>query len=182
MKSTDYGTSPNVYIIAGPNGSGKTTFAKEFLPIYADCTKFANADLIAKGVSPFSPQSAAIRAGRIMLDEIDLFARHGEDFGFETTLSGQTHLKMARGLRERGYKIHMLFLWLSTVELALARVRGRVMKGGHEVSAPIVRRRFEPRSAISFGITVICPTPGCCLTTQVRRRKSSRLRRAESSV
>ena len=82
--------TPNVYIIAGPNGAGKTTFAREFLPFYADCRNFVNADLIAQGVSPFSPEAAAFRAGRLMLDEIELLAKRNEDFGFETTLSGRT--------------------------------------------------------------------------------------------
>ncbi len=89
---------PNVYIIAGPNGAGKTTFAREFLPHYADCTNFINADLIAQGVSPFSPDTAAFRAGRLMLGEIALYARRQADFGFETTLSGHGHLKLIRDL------------------------------------------------------------------------------------
>jgi predicted ABC-type ATPase len=83
---------PSVYIIGGPNGAGKTTFAREFLPNYADCKNFINADLIAQGVSPFSPEAAAFRAGRLMLEEIDLYAKRGENFGFETTLSGRSYL------------------------------------------------------------------------------------------
>ena len=82
--------SPNVYIIAGPNGIGKTTFARQFLPYYADCRTFVNADLIAQGMPPFSPETSAFRAGRFMLDEINRLAQHQVDFGFETTLSGRT--------------------------------------------------------------------------------------------
>lgn len=82
--------SSRVYIIAGPNGARKTTFAREFLPNYADCRNFINADLIAHGVSPFSPEAVAFRAGRLMLEEIDLYAKRGESFGFETTLSGRS--------------------------------------------------------------------------------------------
>jgi len=93
--------SPNVYIIAGPNGAGKTTFAREFLPKYADCRNFVNADLIAQGLSPFSPETAAFRAWRLMLEEMEPFARHGDDFGFETTLSGRSHLNVIRGLKQR---------------------------------------------------------------------------------
>ncbi len=88
--------SPNVYIIAGPNGAGKTTFAREFLPKYADCPNFVNADLIAQGLSPFSPETAAFRAGRLMLEEIELSMSKGVDFGFETTLSGRSHLGVIR--------------------------------------------------------------------------------------
>jgi predicted ABC-type ATPase len=141
--------SPNVYIIAGPNGAGKTTFALEFLPKYADCRNFINADLIAAGMSPFSPESAAIRAGRLMLEEIELSMKRGDDFGFETTLSGRSHLGVIRGLKQRGYQVHFFYLWISNVELALARIRERVLRGGHDVPEAVVRRRFD-RSIRNF--------------------------------
>jgi len=141
--------SPNVYIIAGPNGAGKTTFAREFLPKYADCRNFINADLIAQGVSPFSPESAAIRAGRLMLGEIELSMRRRVDFGFETTLSGRSHLGVMRRLKERTYQVHIFYLWVPSVELALARIRERVLRGGHDVPETVVRRRFE-RSIANF--------------------------------
>src|SRR6266852_6813732 len=107
----------DLYIIAGPNGAGKTTFAREFLPNYADCRNFVNADLIAQGMSPFSPEKAAFRAGRLMLEEIELLAKRGADFGFETTLSGRSHLNLIRGLKKRGYGIHFFYLWLPSVGL-----------------------------------------------------------------
>lgn len=135
--------SPFAYIIAGPNGAGKTTFAREFLPRYADCRNFINADLIAEGVSPFSPAAAAFRAGRLTLNEIEVLAKRNEDFGFETTISGRTYRNLFRDLRRRGYAVHLFFLWVPTVELALSRVKGRVMKGGHDVPEAVVRRRFK---------------------------------------
>lgn len=138
-----------ILILAGPNGAGKTTFAREFLPLYANCRNFVNADLIAEGVSPFSPEAAAFRAGRLMLGEIELLATRSVDLGFETTLSGRTHLNLIRDLKKRRYAAHLFFLWVPTVELALSRVRGRVMKGGHDVPAAVVRRRFE-RSMRNF--------------------------------
>jgi predicted ABC-type ATPase len=141
--------SPNVHIIAGPNGAGKTTFAREFLPKYADCPNFVNADLIAQGLAPFSPESAAFRAGRLMLEEIESLARHGADFGFETTLSGRSHQRVIRGLKQRGYAVHLFYLSLPSVELALSRVRGRVIQGGHHVPDAVVRRRFD-RSIRNF--------------------------------
>jgi predicted ABC-type ATPase len=140
---------PNVYIIAGPNGAGKTTFARKFLPSYAHCTNFVNADLIAEGVSPLLPEAVAFRAGRLMLSEIELRARRGEDFGFETTLSGRTQLNVIHDLKQRGYAVHLFFLWVPTVRLALSRIRGRVLTGGHDVPEPTVRRRFE-RSISNF--------------------------------
>lgn len=133
---------PNAYIIAGPNGAGKTTFAREFLPKYANCEIFVNADLIAQGLSPFAPEKAAFRAGRLVLKEIESYAARGMGFGFETTLSGKGHLQVLRGLKERGYEVHIFYLWVPSVELALARVRERVLKGGHNVPEVDVRRRF----------------------------------------
>jgi predicted ABC-type ATPase len=141
--------SPSVYIIARPNGAGKTTFAQRFLPRYADCKNFINADLIALGLSPFAPEAAAFSAGRLMLEEIERFANRGDDFGFETTLSGTTYLQLIRRLRARSYAVHILFLWLPEVELSLSRIRDRVLEGGHNVPEPIVRRRYE-RSIKNF--------------------------------
>ncbi len=141
--------SPSLYIIAGPNGAGKTTFARQFLPNYADCRNFINADLIAQGVSPFSPEAAAFRAGRLMLQEIDLYAKRGESFGFETTLSGRSYLILIRRLKKRGYEVHFFYLWVPSVELALSSIRGRVSLGGHDVPAVDVRRRFD-RSIRNF--------------------------------
>jgi predicted ABC-type ATPase len=125
--------NPNLYIIAGANGAGKTTFAREFLPNYADCKNFINADLIAQGVSPFAPEAVAFRAGRLMIEEISLYAKRGESFGFETTLSGRSYLSLIRDLRKRQYDVRFFFLWIPTVYLALTRVRARVLEGGHDV-------------------------------------------------
>src|SRR5690348_6175768 len=133
---------PIVYIIAGPNGAGKTTFAREFLPNYAHCNVFINADLIAQGMSPFSPAEAAFRAGRLMLAEIDLHVKRRENFGFETTLSGRSYLKLILRLKRAGYEVTFFYLWLPSVELALLRIKGRVSLGGHDVPASDVRRRF----------------------------------------
>ena len=132
----------NVYIVAGPNGAGKTTFAKKFLPNYAKCRNFVNADLIAQGIAPFSPESVAFHAGRLMLQEIKLHAERQEDFGFETTLSGRSYLALIRSLKKQGYKVHFFFLMVPNVDLALTRVRGRVLAGGHNIPEDVVRRRF----------------------------------------
>jgi predicted ABC-type ATPase len=141
--------NPSLYVIAGPNGAGKTTFAREFLPNYADCKNFINADLIAEGVSPFSPEAVAFRAGRLMLEEIGLYAKRGDSFGFETTLSGRSHLGLIRDLKKQSYDVHFFFLWIPTVNLALTRVRARVLAGGHNVPEAVVRRRFD-RSIRNF--------------------------------
>lgn len=138
-----------LYIIAGPNGAGKTTFAHEFLPKYADCKNFVNADLIAEAMAPFSPETAAFRAGRMMLEEMHSFARKRVSFAFETTLAGRSYLAFLRSLRGEGYEIHLFFLSLKSVELALSRVQERVSRGGHDVPEQIVRRRFD-RSMRNF--------------------------------
>jgi predicted ABC-type ATPase len=147
--------NPNVYIIAGPNGAGKTTFAREFLPNYADCRNFINADLIAQGMSPFSPEAVAFRAGRLMLSEINLLARRHVDFGFETTLSGHGHLGLIRRLKNSGYQVHIFFLWIPVVDIALSRVRDRVLEGGHDVPEADVRRRFERSIGNFFGLHAV---------------------------
>lgn len=139
----------NVYIIAGPNGSGKTTFARTFLPEFAQCDRFINADLIATGLSPFSPQQAAIKSGKLVLGQIKEYSESGVDFGFETTMSGVTYLKYFKMLKEKGYKIHIYFLWIPSSQLAIARVRDRVAQGGHNVPLADIKRRFE-RSTEKF--------------------------------
>jgi len=140
---------PNLYIIAGPNGAGKTTFARKFLPQYVECLEFVNADFIAGGLSPFAPERAAIHAGRLMLEQIHLLAGRGVDFGFETTLSGKTYVKILQGMKKRGYLIHIFFLWITDVELALERIKLRVRNGGHAIPEATVRRRFD-RSLPNF--------------------------------
>jgi len=135
--------SPNLYVIAGPNGAGKTTFAKQFLPNYAECREFVNADLIAGGLSPFSPESAAILAGRLMLERIKELANQRKDFGFETTLSGKAYAGFLKDSKKIGYRIHIFFLWVRSVDIALERVADRVKMGGHNVPEDVVRRRYD---------------------------------------
>ncbi|TRZ96007.1 Zeta toxin family protein [bacterium] len=147
--------SKNVYIIAGPNGSGKTTFARKFLPEYAECPNFVNADLIAQGLAPFSPRSVAIKAGRLVLAQIRDFASSKVDFGFETTLSGRSHVNLFKELKNKGYQLHLFFLWVPDPQLAIERIKGRVLEGGHNVPAQDVRRRFG-RSITNF-ITLYRP-------------------------
>ena len=133
----------NVYIIAGSNGAGKTTFAIKFLPEYANCPHFVNADLIAQGLSPFEPQRAALKAGRLVLQQIREFADRGVCFGFETTLSGRSYVKLLKELAEKGYNLYLFFVWIPNTELAISRIKDRVAAGGHNVPENDVRRRFK---------------------------------------
>ena len=131
-----------IIIIAGPNGAGKTTFALEHLPREAACPTFVNADLIAAGLSPFQPEAALFRAGRLMLEEIKNHMQQRRSFAFETTLSGLGHARMIPRWRSDGYTVKLIFLSLATPEEAIKRVELRVRQGGHHVPPEVIRRRF----------------------------------------
>lgn len=131
-----------IIVIAGPNGAGKTTFARSFLPAEAHLPRFINADLIAAGLAPFAPETAAIKAGRLMLQEIAHSAQRGESFAIETTLSGLGYLRHIAGWRAQGYRVSLFFLTLPDAEAAIARVAERVRQGGHNIPEPVIRRRF----------------------------------------
>lgn len=136
-------SAPKIVIIAGPNGAGKTTFAREFLPHEGNCPDFINADLIAAGLSPFRPELVALRAGRLMLEEIHEKVRNNKSFAFETTLSGRAYVKLLRECRNNGYHILLVFLSLPSADMAVARVAARVTQGGHNVPENDIRRRFS---------------------------------------
>lgn len=135
-------THRKIIIIAGPNGAGKTTFARSFLPVEAQLPRFINADLIAAGLAPFAPETAAIKAGRLMLEEMDHCAKRGESFAFETTLAGTSYLRHIAQWRALGYRVSLFFLSLPNVEIATARVAERVRQGGHDIAQAVIRRRF----------------------------------------
>ena len=136
-------TDKRVILIAGPNGAGKTTFAREFLPQEAQCPVFVNADLIAAGLSPFLPEKAALKAGRLMLQEIDGHTARGDSFALETTLSGRAYSRRIPEWQASGYLVSLYFLRLQSPELAIARVAERVRQGGHNIPEGVIRRRFK---------------------------------------
>lgn len=140
-----------LYVIAGPNGAGKTTFAREFLPHFVKCQEFVNADFIASGLSPFAPGMAAMEAGRLMLKRMDELASRRHGFAFETTLSGRGYLSHFGRLKAKGYRIHLFYLWLPGVQLAIQRVLDRVQSGGHSVPEEDIRRRFNRGLSNLFG-------------------------------
>ncbi len=136
-------TRPKVFVVAGPNGSGKTTFAEEFLPKWVGVFNFINADYIAKGLSGFSSNAVALKAGRILLEQIDACASKKINFAFETTLSGTAYLSRIKNLKKLGYEVHLYFLWIPEVKLSIARVESRVKMGGHDIREKVIRRRFK---------------------------------------
>lgn len=131
-----------VIIIAGPNGAGKTTFAEQFLPNEAACPLFVNADQIAARLAPQAPESAAIAAGRQLLQELDAHFQARRSFAFETTLSGKAYLNKIKKWQVEGYSVKLIFLQLASVEEALARVEERVRQGGHNIPKDVIARRF----------------------------------------
>lgn len=135
--------TPTIYVIAGCNGAGKTTFAKEFLPKEVHCLRFLNADELARGLSPLKPSAGAFQAARLLLTQIETCLRRRETFALETTLSGKTYIRLFSRARELGYDIELHYLWLSKPSQAVSRVRQRVRDGGHAVPSSDVRRRFK---------------------------------------
>ena len=134
---------PRCIIIAGPNGAGKTTFAREFLLREAGVIHFVNADLIAGGLSPLRPELATRQAGRLVLTELSRLARERKDFAFESTLSGRTYLRLLSRWKTTGYEITIVFLSLTSPQLALQRIASRVRQGGHDIPHTDVLRRFQ---------------------------------------
>ncbi|MEO6065867.1 MAG: AAA family ATPase [Lysobacterales bacterium] len=136
-------SGPRIVILAGPNGAGKSTFARQFLPHEAASPAFVNADLIAAGISPFEPQKASIRAGRLMLQEIARHIAARESFGFETTLAGKGYAKLIPEWRTLGFSVHLIYLRLPSVQAAIDRVAARVAQGGHDIPQQVIARRFH---------------------------------------
>jgi predicted ABC-type ATPase len=133
---------PTLYIIAGPNGVGKTTFADRYLPDEAKQLEFLNADLIARGLSPYNPESAAIEAGRILLRRVRQLILDRTEFTWETTMSGRTAVGWLRQARDAGYILKAYFLWVRKPDTTIRRIRQRVIEGGHDITEDVSRRRF----------------------------------------
>jgi predicted ABC-type ATPase len=134
---------PNLYIIAGCNGAGKTTASYTVLPEMLNCREFVNADEIAKGISPFQPENAAIDAGKIMLSRINELIKLQVDFSFETTLAPKYFVNLIDEAQQKGYFVTLVFFWLNTVDLAIERVKMRVSEGGHNIPEDTIRRRYK---------------------------------------
>jgi predicted ABC-type ATPase len=134
---------PNLFIIAGCNGAGKTTASYSVLPEALECRAFVNADEIARGLSPLEPETVAIQAGRIMLQRIDDLIARGQDFAFETTLSTKSYIQTIKKAQSHTFYVTLVYFWLKSPQLAIERIRKRVAAGGHSVPNDIVIRRFE---------------------------------------
>ena len=135
-------TSPTLYIIAGCNGAGKTTASYSVLPDLLVCKEFVNADEIAKGLSPFNPESVAIEAGRLMIQRINLLLSQEKTFAIETTLATRSYAGLIKRAHDKGYQVVLLFFWLSSPEMAIERVAKRVSEGGHNIPDATIIRRY----------------------------------------
>jgi predicted ABC-type ATPase len=134
---------PNLYIIAGCNGAGKTTASFTVLPEMLNCHEFVNTDEIAKGLSPFQPENAVFGAGKIMLRRIIDLIRKKSDFAFETTLAAKSYVKTIEKAKAAGYFTTLVFFWLNQTDLAIERVKTRVLQGGHDVEVETIIRRYH---------------------------------------
>jgi predicted ABC-type ATPase len=133
----------DVVILGGPNGAGKTTAAQTILPDQIEVEEFINADEIARSLSPENADRAAIAAGRIMLERMEGLRHAGRSFALETTCSGKTHVRFLHRCKAEGWRIVLLFLWLPSIEAALARVERRVALGGHSIPPDVIARRYR---------------------------------------
>lgn len=143
---------PSIVVIAGPNGAGKSTAAPSLLQGALGVSEFVNADVIARGLSAFEPERVAMTAGRVMLARIHELARQGSSFAFETTLASRSFAPWIKRLVHAGYRFHLLFLWLPSADMAVARVAERVRAGGHAVPEDVVRRRYHSGLANFFSL------------------------------
>ena len=143
-----------LYIIAGCNGAGKTTASFTILPEILGCKEFINADEIAKGLSPFQPESVAVQAGRIMLARMDELLQKGETFAFETTLATKSYKQKIEWAQANGYEVTLLFFWLDSPNIAKKRVAQRVAEGGHNIPLETIERRYYNGIANLFTIYI----------------------------
>ncbi len=106
---------------------------------------FINADLIASGLSPLSPEKHLLTASKLFLKKINQSFQDKEDFAFETTLSGKSYLRFIKKLKQSGWKVELVYLFLPSIEMSISRVSERVKHGGHNIPKETIIRRY-PRS------------------------------------
>lgn len=133
---------PQLYLFGGPNGAGKTTIALKALADLGNI-EFVNADSIAKGLSPFHPESVAVEAGKLMLSRMRFLILQEKNLGFESTLASRSFAKLIRSAKSSGYTFHLIFVYLQNVELAISRVQCRVASGGHNIPEQSIIRRYQ---------------------------------------
>ncbi|SCM71394.1 conserved hypothetical protein [uncultured Pleomorphomonas sp.] len=144
------------WIIAGPNGVGKTTYAFGNLRQTAGTVRFVNLDEIARGLSPLEPALAERDAARIAIDRAHAFIADGVTFAMETTLSGRTHFHLAEEARAAGLDVNLHYFSVADPQICLERIARRVAMGGHDVPADVVARRLERSVDNVHAFTRLC--------------------------
>lgn len=142
---------PRMFIISGCNGAGKTTASYSLLPQMLECSQYVNSDEFAKSLSPFNPDAASFTAGRYMMMKVKYLIDRQQDFGIETTLATRSLVRIVEEAKEHGYSVTIIYMWLSSPELAISRVRDRVSAGGHNIPENIIRRRYVMGLKYFFG-------------------------------
>jgi len=130
-----------LYIIAGANGSGKTTFAKSFASIQG--LYFINADEIAFASGEADSSVRKIAAGRVFFEMFEKYLDSEESFVIETTLSGRYLMKYIHKAKKNGFFVSLIYLVLETPEAHIMRVRHRVLNGGHDIPSTDILRRYR---------------------------------------
>lgn len=143
-----------MYILAGCNGSGKTTASYNSLPGIFDCSEFVNSDEFAKSLAPFNPESVPVQASRYMLLKSKYLFERRADFSIETTLATRSLIKMVRAAKAQGYFVTVFYMWLSSPEIAIARIKARVDAGGHYIPEETVKRRYYVGLKYFFNVYV----------------------------
>lgn len=143
---------PEVVVLSGPNGAGKTTAFRTVLQSAFQIDLFVNADMIAQGLNGFNPDVVAREAGRFMLQRLKTLVCQRVSFAFESTLAGRTYAAWLRSIQTDGYRVVLVYYWLESPDLAVARVATRVRRGGHSIPESVIRRRWILSIRNLFGL------------------------------
>ena len=133
----------DIVILGGPNGAGKTTAARILLPEFFKLNPFLNADDFARNLAPENVESAAMAAGRLLIERMRAFVREGRSFAMETTCSGKSYVPLLKNCKATGWRVSLYYFWLPTPEDSIARVANRVRQGGHHIPGEVIYRRFK---------------------------------------
>lgn len=136
-------TKPTLYVVAGPNGCGKSTFTQDQLR----GLQVIDPDAMTHRTAPRASLDAAVAAGRKAIQEQRTAIAAGRTFAIETTLSGHRVLRLMSEAKAKGYRLELHFICVDSVDGALDRIASRVAQGGHDVAVEDVRRRFDRAQA-----------------------------------